>query len=547
MFLTIFKRHTSEQNTERGSALVSVIGLMGVVAIIGILVSSVTVSAMGFTSSTRAAVQAQAAAEAGVDFVQASLASGTCQATFDPHVTPAFTATVYYSLQTVGDSWASGCPNGAPAQRIKIVSTGMAAAHGVAGNSSGNTRAVEAIYPAIVSNSLITGTGPAVYAYTSTGFSGSGTLLPVSGSLPSVRIKHGNVVCAGYSGVAGDLFAADGTLTMGGSCSVSGSVWASGALTVSGGGMTIGGDATASSMDLSGVHVKGNAWASGAVKVQWGTVIDGRATGGSINLAGGNIKGPVWTNGTAAFTVGGSHIDGSLTARALTGSGTVNGGTTIVPAGPGPGPAAAAPPIVPNWVDFTFAAADWVGFTVITLPAGACTWDQFKAANTTLSGAPGVIDARACTNSITLSTASEKLPVNNDLAIIGKTFSFGGSGGFSATSAHRLWLISPDTVADGQPTCPSGGGFTVGGGFTLDPLLSVMVYNPCHVDIVSGINWRGQVFTGNVTINGDAKLSYAPVGLPGYDLDTGTSTNAGAPGASMIGTQTSIRDVGVGG
>ncbi|KQV07151.1 hypothetical protein [Leifsonia sp. Root112D2] len=545
MFLSRLK--FAYEDREEGSALIAVLGLIGVAAIIGLLVSSATVSAMGFTSATRAGVQSQAAAEAGIDFAQVSLATGSCQPSYTSSVAPSFTATLYYSLQSLGDSWATGCPNGAPAQRIKIVSTGLATSVGVAGNTRGNASAVEAIYPAIVTDTSITATGPAVYAFSATGFSGSGTLLPVSGSLPSVRIKHGNVTCDGGSAVAGDMVAADGSLTIGGSCSVGGSVWSSQALTISGGGMTVGGDATASSISLAGVEVKGNAWASNAIKVNWGSTIDGRATGGSLNFAGGNIKGASWTNGAAAFTVGGSSIDGSLTARSLTGTGTVKGGKTIVPTGPGAGPAAPATPVVPNWVDFVFKPSDWVGFTVVTLPAGTCSWAQFQAAAATLGTSAGVINAQGCTNTITLSTGSEKLPVNNDLAIIGKTFSFGGSGGFSATSAHRLWLISPDATADSQPTCPAGGGFTVAGGFTLDPKLSVMIYNPCHVDITSGINWRGQIFAGSVTINGAATLSYAPVGLPGFDLDLGNPTNAGAPGASMIGTQTSIRDVGVGG
>ena len=72
----------------------------------------------------------------------------------------------------------------------------------------------------------------------------------------------------------------------------------------------------------------------------------------------------------------------------------------------------------------------------------------------------------------------------------------------------------------------------VGGGFTFDSTISTIIYTPCHIGIGSGIKFYGQIFGGETEISGAAKLFYTTVGLPGWDLDTGTaSTVTSAPNA----------------
>ena len=64
----------------------------------------------------------------------------------------------------------------------------------------------------------------------------------------------------------------------------------------------------------------------------------------------------------------------------------------------------------------------------------------------------------------------------------------------------------------------------VGGGFTFDSKISTIIYTPCHIGIGSGIKFYGQIFGGESEISGAAKLFYTAVGLPGWDLDTGTAS-----------------------
>ncbi|TFC56943.1 MULTISPECIES: hypothetical protein [unclassified Cryobacterium] len=518
--------------------------------IVSVAVASATLSSLGFTGSTRAGVQAQSAAEAGIDDTEAKLTKSTCNpASYKSVVEPKFTVEVF-TQDNGSATWVLRCPSAATTS-IKLRSTGTAIATGVSGNQTGDTRVVEAIYVPAVS-SAISESGPAVYAYSATGFGGSGTLLSVNGSKPSVLIRHGDVECGGGGFVTGDLVAADGKVTISGSCSVSGSVWASKAVSIDGGSITVGGDVTSrwagtgDSVFLSGVRVKGDAWAAGPLKVTWGTVVEGDATAPSLSLAGGNILGGAWAAGAATFA-GGAEIAGHLTAKSTNSSSSAKGGATIVAAGPGAGPAAGPTPSVPNWVDFKYDKTKWVGFNEAAI-TGTCDFTALKNAAATLGSGPGIINALGCTNPLSIG-GSDILTLGNDLAIVAKGFNLGGGGGFTAAVDRDLWLITPDTVADAQPTCPGAtpavSPFTVDGGFTLASKVHVMIYSPCKVNISSGIVWFGQVYSGSTTIDGDAKLNYVPVGLPGVNLSDGTVTTPGSSGG--LGDRTSIRDLGANG
>jgi hypothetical protein len=527
---------------DEGSALAAVIGVMAVALIVSIAVASATLSSIGFTSATRAGVQAQAAAEAGIDDTEAKLARVTCSSSVNKTTAePIFTVKVLTQENGL-PTWGQRCPSSSSTS-IKLVSTGFAAATGVGGNDRGDERTVEAIYLPPASTGAAT-SGPAVYAYSATGFTGSGTLLPVNGSIPSVLLRNDDVACDGGGFVTGDLVAANGSITIGGSCSVSGSVWASKKVNINGGSITVGGNVTSGyagteeSMLLSGVRVLGSAWAAGPMTLTWGTTVDGNATAPTLNLAGGNVKGRAWAAGAATFA-GGAAIDGQLTAKSTNSSSSAGGGATIVAAGPGAGPAAGPTPVVPNWVDFKYDKTAWAGFNEVVL-TGACDFAALKTAAATLASGPGIINAMGCTNPLSIA-ASDKLAMGNDLAIFAKGFNLDGSGGFTAAVQRKLWLITPDSSADARPTCSApASSFTVAGGFTMETTVRAMIYSPCQVNISSGINWYGQVFSGGVKIDGAAKLNYVAVGLPGVNLSTGTVAAPG--GSSGIGARISIRD-----
>jgi Tfp pilus assembly protein PilX len=526
---------------DEGSALIAVLGVMAVAMIVSVAVASVTLSSLGYTSATRNGVQAQASAEAGIDAVEAKLAKAPCAASYASGAGPTYSVKVSYSVQASGAAWTDGCA-GPGAKRVRLVSTGTATAAGATGNTTGNSRTVEAIYLVPVTGPSLGPSGPAVYAFSAAGFTGSGELFSVDGSKPSVLLRKDDVICNGAGKVNGDLVTASGNVKIIEGCKVSGNVWSGGTLTTSG-NVEIGGNATSlstlpGSMALTGVKVAGNAWSAGPMRLTESSV-GGRATASTLSLAGGKIVGDAWVAGAVTFGYS-STIGGHLTAKSTDNPSGALGGNTIISGGPGPGPAAGPTPVVPDWVDFNYAKADWVGFNEVAI-SGACDWTSFRDAIATLASGPGIIDARTCSGPITISNY-QTLTLGQDLAIIAKSFDLAGSAGFTSAAKHKLWLIEPDTVADGQPTCPAGGYFTVGGSFTLSSNVNAMIYSPCLVSITSGIDWYGQVFSAKTVINGSSKLHYVAVGLPGVDLSNGSVVTPGGPGG--LGARVSILDQG---
>ena len=73
---------------------------------------------------------------------------------------------------------------------------------------------------------------------------------------------------------------------------------------------------------------------------------------------------------------------------------------------------------------------------------------------------------------------------------------------------------------------------SIGGGFNTKTNagvnnVSLMFYTPCSFTLASSTTIKGQIFAGsNVTFGGAGLLDYIPLGLPGYDLNTGTGSGA---------------------
>jgi len=566
---------------DRGAALASVMSLMLLGALLSVLILASVVASVSSTTATRATVQSEAAAQAGVDVAVASVVSGNCVSSYTSTTAPKYTVAISYttspSLSTPGLTWIAGCPTTA-APFMKVTATGTASSPAVGTTTFGNTEAVEAIYARPVATATLLASGPAVYAYSSEEFGGSGTLVSLDGTNNAdVMVKTGDVVCSGGAAAKGDFVVNEGNLTLSGSCGVTGNVWASGSgkgvINLSGGvvvggnvvgnGLTINSGSVGGSVWTSGAtnissatigggvtvtannfvtggsnKIGGNLWASGNAEVTNGDDVKGNATAQTLKLSGGNIgssgSNEAWSRGDVTgvtwFTIK-SH----LTAKSVPSGMTAGGGITVVPAGPGAGgaaPAAPTSPIVPNWINFAYNTADWPGYTVATI--STCTYATMSAAIATFSGGKGIIDARGCAVPINFSSY-QKLALSNDTAIIStKGFTFDGSAGFSASTSVDLFLITPDTTVESpaKPSCPSGSQVDVGGGFTFDSTISTIIYTPCHIGIGSGIKFYGQIFGGETEISGAAKLFYTTVGLPGWDLDTGTaSTVTSAPNA----------------
>ncbi|MGH1549450.1 hypothetical protein ACRAWB_09865 [Leifsonia poae] len=521
-------------DAEKGFALGGVVALMAVSILLIALMSSSVVYAIGFSTATRAGVQAQGAAEAGIAAATVGLETGTCSSVGAVYQSAAGQTPVYRAVVYVpgGSGWVQGCP-AAGNTNVRILSNGTAANGGTAGQKGNDQKTLETVLGPSTQPTQIAATGPAVYAYSSSNFGGSGTLLSVDGSSPKVMIDTGNVNCDGASSGASDLVVQNGNLTMSGSCSVTGNVWASGALSVNG-GVQVGGNAVANSISIPSGAIRGSAWSASTTSLSGGSsYIYGNLTSTTTTFnSGGYIGGNIWNYGTITLDWG-VKVIGNATGKVVqyTNRPTTLGSYTPIPTGPGPSPyAQPAAPTVPNWVDYNYTPSAWTGFTPVVLPAGTCSITTLRNAITSLAGAKGLIDARACTNGVTL-TGSNTLAISNDVAFFAKTITIGNSGGIVPSAPARVWFINPDTVANGVPDCGSGYSFSVSGNPVFQNAAgtikaSVMMYSPCDVTVSTGVRFQGQVFAGQATIDGGAQIGFVAVGLPGVDLSTGSSSGS---------------------
>lgn len=236
------------RSDERGSALMAVLGVMAVTAIIGMTITAATINALGVTSSTKASVQALAAAEAGVDVAVSALrTTNGCSTNADGSLTFTPVAGVLIKeILIVPDNMPTGetgaCPD-ADTTSVRITSTGTATSSGVAGANSGDTSTVEVTYSYDDIVVQVPLAGVAVYAYKVDGVLKKFVLSSADNSVAtSVMIKTGDVECTNGASIGGDLVLGEGSATLD-MCDVAGSVHVSDDASIN--KSTIGGDVRA--------------------------------------------------------------------------------------------------------------------------------------------------------------------------------------------------------------------------------------------------------------------------------------------------------------
>jgi len=523
---------------EGGSALIGVMGVMGVVGVIAVTITSMSLHALGYSTSTRAGVQAQAAAEAGIDYAAAGLATALCKPTYSSTTDPIFTVTVAYSTLATspGDtdtSWVTGCPSTPDAKRLKLVSTGSASASGVSGNSSQNVRRVEAIYVYTPPSYAITPSGAAIYAYAQTDPTINNlTLTQASTARPSIQYLSGSATCnADTTTINGDVILGAGALSLTSGCTINGDLWASNTVDMQSGEVT--GNVTAAgvvggtSVSLTNpATIDGNVYAAGPVSIKskvGGNIVSGPTTGTSTFTSQASVGGSVIAAGTVSAPAG--VIKGTITANK---SGIVT--PTI--------------PFVPGWVDFAYNPSDWKNangtlFTVLTMTACDATTlaNSLITAQNSLSSI--ILDTRVC--GVATNLAGYNLTLKSDTVIIANGFNLSGNDFESSdTTDKRLWLILPDTVADKKPTCPTGSYTKIVNHVTVGPHVGSLIYSPCPI-ANSGDVWRGQMYSSSVGSSASMTLSYLPLGLPSVNLSTGQAIPP--PVAGTLGDRQSIRDL----
>ena len=516
MLLTSLLRRSGSRSDDRGNAMIAVIGLLAVTSMITMTVTGATVQALSYTSLTRAGVQSNAAAEAGVDAMLAQLFADACPATgelaatqgsVDPSLTgpaadePFFVATVAQRI-SASASWTDGCPVGATTQ-IRIQSTGFAADLGVAESASaGDASAVQAIYEWTPGANSAAVTGAAVFSYGVPGLSNSLELLSFNGNSANVIVAEGNIVCSNSVYVEGDIVAANGNISLNNTCGAGGNVWASGTVTLQG-NKTIGGDIIAAG--------------TGTTSIDPSTTIRGGI------YARGIISS--WGQRCAAPNNGWNPAGDACSAARNTGASPVFYNRTDVVA-----------PTPPAWVDVDYVASDWQGrgWNVVNY-TGPCTIDNRTASDSRVVAfsnytTPTVIDMRSCGTVIFSSSAKLDLTMRTDLTFIVPTnVNLENFSVFSQGNLDRaLRFITPDTVANGAPTTTGCGRFDINNRNVVQDSIAILIYSPCTIQNSNQLTWRGQYYGGRVTFSNNSELTYVPIGIPGFDLGNG----AGGPGGA---------------
>lgn len=446
---------------ERGSALAAVLGVMAVGLILTSLIMTSIVGAYGFSSSTRAGVQSQASADAGIAAAQTGLfTTGNCAAQPTPgryvgSSAPAYTATVEYDA---GLGWVAGCPS-ATATRIRIVSTGTAQAAGVNGASSGNTSKVEAVFGWDIPGVDPSGVG--MYLYGGGTVESNSTLDLSEANGAGLMIKNGNLDCAKNNTVINGSVLVNGNLTFGGSCRVNGSAWVGGAATLGSGSVRDDLAAASVSPNPPGSRV-GGTYTQGAAM----PVVPGWAEVGYTPTDWVDATGTPYEVKTVTTSADCRLPSGSL------------GGTV------------AGKPVIIN--------------------ALGCVGGPTASNNTTVK----------LTSDVVIFAQLFKFSSVNSLAFESAT-----TAAHRIWFVTPDYIADNAPSCQRAPAAQNQGNFAVMNGFTIADPLNAMLYTPCAFEGFNGFNWRGQIYSGEYSsAKNNPTFTFVPVGVAGVDFDTGDST-----------------------
>ena len=469
----------SHTANERGSALVAVLGVMVVGLLLTTLVASSVVRAFGFSTSTRAAVQSHAAADAGVVAARAGLyIVGNCalQPTPGQYVS---TGTLVYTAKVLSDSgsgFTAGCPT-LTTTRVQIISKGTAQSSGVAGMAAGNTRTVEATF-----NFLTPGphpSGPSIDLYKGGTIEANSSLdLSESGGL---LIQNGNLDCAKNNTVINGDLVVKGNLTFSGTCSVNGNATVTGAA-VLGSGSIVG--------NLTAASVSPNP--------------PGTKVGGVYTQSAAAPSVPPWTDVTytpsdwldssgALFQVLTAPADLSCNLSSGNLGGTASPGKSVIInmlACPG-GPSASNNTSISLTSDVVIFAQQFNWASVNSL--------SFGSSNTSVHRLWF----------ITPDYVSDLVPTCNRAAAAPST-----QGDFAVKNSYAASEV-----------------------FSTTNLVQAMLYTPCAFVGKNGFTWNGQIYAGDYSyLQNNPTFTNDSVGIAGYDLGTGarsTIVTNPKPGSSI--------------
>lgn len=311
MLLTklIRRYRAARDDRERGTALITIIGVMSVLLIIALTVASTTLSSATVATNSRAATEARAAADAGIDAVQAQMLGGAFVCALSRSTDPKFDVTVSYSAGGSPLACTGSALGGTP-DAASVVSTGYAAERGI--SDADSTWSEGATMKLIVTPGGVT-LDQAVFNEGSLSLTNNTTINGSNAGVLNGNVySNGNVDCKTQNIISGTIYALNG-ITLDNNCKALGTVWAQGDLNFA----------------VSGVHLYGDAYATGKITMGTGHVDGSVIANGDVSLADNssgvtcaspavvaNVCGNVYSlNGNVAMGQNGSLVLGSVYAR----------------------------------------------------------------------------------------------------------------------------------------------------------------------------------------------------------------------------------------
>lgn len=215
---------------ERGAALAAVMGLMFLLSVISVTVLSVSITANAFATSTRANVQARAAAQAGLDAVFAAVNVGTFTCAMSSATAPIYAATAVYTDKTGATLGCSGgVVTGRPVQAV-VVATGTASAKGIKA-SNGDTATATATFAITITNPP-TFVQHALFGDKTVLLNNATALLESAPGLNDASVySNGDINCQTKFKVQGTMVSA-GNITIANTCNTTKYVWAGGNVSI---------------------------------------------------------------------------------------------------------------------------------------------------------------------------------------------------------------------------------------------------------------------------------------------------------------------------
>lgn len=521
--LVIERLRRPDAANDRGSALVTVLGI----ALIGFVVVAVVATASMFVvrsnADNRENVLAFVAAESGRDAVVAELTAdpSSCSAEVSSPAgsVPEYTVTVFHSNAALAPSGSAeataGCPSGASTFLV-LRSTGTSTA-------TGRTSTVEAVYE--YSRGTVAGEGADMVFFGNTTFSNQVLSHTLTEDLLSIVIPTGGFTC--MAPVPANIVVQGDFVTLG-NCTIEGSVVAGGNLDISNGPDTILGNVSAAGTGTAVIR---------------GTIGGDVHTGGGIGFGWENktIGGTVTADGTVSL--GSARLQGLLSVPATQTlnmqSGQAQGGIARPPAVTPP-----ETPVFEQWFDYSFSPSDWPGFAVRTLSnsgSGPLTCNHYNSWPSTgwydlaALTVPTVIDARACSNLSANAGMQPTVDISTDIVFLARSFdltrlTLNNSGG-----DPRVWWVVEDTTANGFPTCSGGAGNIAINHTVMGDGITAMAYTPCVVSVHGSSRWTGSFYGGSFNYGGGLSFFGSSIVLPGQDPVSVPGGGGVSPGEAILG------------